>query len=558
MFKKYFILLFIFTSFVFLNNKASAISNLIKEVGVNTCTSKLINATATNIVSEADLSMNIDVCVVTGSNPPFTIEEKKLPNGFSTTTTINSNVGTTTVIMPYVFEKASIFGNESIKYTISDNANPVNTDTATIDAYVDVMSITLSNDKGILDGGTLGAGNTIVFTCTNSTELYYDPVVGQTNTPVVSDYTGATGYSLVHSITPAVGTHTIECDNIGGSLTRQTFTFTVVNENKLNINNTSYSPTTALSTVNFTWSSNGTNCSFYNYDKSVKFGNATGNAGSGFSFDLVSPNTPSAANSYGYYIKCYDSTDPGIAIDDTNANLASTTETVNGTSTTMAWLPLTASFSCPSGYVADSANGDACVTVSDPPVCTFTDSSSQYVSCTCPGGNISGLLINNTDGSSQTIVPPTSSFAWNNLQYRYEINCPAKTLYPALQRPYTHFLSFNVSAGYIKPGGAIDMNWVIQDPTSTCKIVGVDLKTGQEIFNTDSGNYNPVKTSITVSKSSNSTRNFSDGSFKNLMGSSFVVNNSTRFTASCQNNSAYMPGYYKLVRDVYTTTSQEK
>ena len=101
------------------------------------------------------------------------------------------------------------------------------------------------------------------------------------------------------------------------------------------------------------------------------------------------------------------------------------------------------------------------------------------------------------------------------------------------------------------------MNWVVQDPVATCKIVGVDLKSGAEIFNTDSGNYNAVQNSITVSKT-NSSRNFSDGSFKNLMGTALTVNNSARFTASCYNNSTYKPGYYKLVRDVYTTTSQER
>jgi hypothetical protein len=310
-----------------------------------------------------------------------------------------------------------------------------------------------------------------------------------------------------------------------------------------------------MSPVHFTWTSNGTDCGFYNYDKSVKFGVASGNASTGFSFDLGSPNFPYGANSYGYYIKCYDIDHPGTAIDDTNGNLASSTESINGVDTTIAWYHLTASFSCPDGLVPDTANGNLCVTVQVPPSCAFTDGSDQYVSCSCPGGSFTSLRVDSTDGSSQSIVPPTSPFAWDNLQYRYRLSCGT---YVALQRPYTHFLSFNVSAGYIKPGGALDMNWVIQDPTTTCKIVGVDLKTGQEIFNSTSGNYGAVNDSITVSKSSSSARNFTDGSFKNLMGSALRVNSSTRFTASCDNNSSYMPGHYQLVRDVYTTTSQEK
>ena len=74
MLKKYFIFLFIFASILFLSSKASAASWLDKG-GADTCTSKYINATATNIVSQQDLSMFISVCVVTGSNPPFTINE---------------------------------------------------------------------------------------------------------------------------------------------------------------------------------------------------------------------------------------------------------------------------------------------------------------------------------------------------------------------------------------------------------------------------------------------------------------------------------------------------
>ncbi|MDQ1281685.1 MAG: hypothetical protein QG630_36 [Patescibacteria group bacterium] len=569
MLKKYFIFLFIFTSFLFLSNKASAVSYLATPPGVNTCTSKNINATATNIISQQDLNIGggIDVCVVTGSNPPFTINENG-SLGYFATHTISSGVGTTTVNMPYTFSAASIAGEEQITFTISDASN--NTDLAQINATVPPVPIDLSNNRSLANNGTLAAGLSITFTCTNSTELYYDPIPNATNTPVVSDYTEATGYILVHQITPSIGTHTIECDNIGGSLTRETFTFNVVAANKLDINNTSYTPTTALSPVTFTWSSNGTDCGFYNYDKSVKFGNASGNAGAGFSYTLGSPNYPSGANSYGYFIKCYDTADPTIAINELNVNLSSTTEIVSGTSTTVAWYALTATFTCPSGYTPDS--GNVCVAntpPSNPPICAFTDSSNQFIACSCPSGTITGLSVEDTNGDTQQIIPPGSPFAWNNLQYRYQITCSTgggggggggggPTLIPALQRPYTHFLSFNVSAGYIKPGGVIDLNWVIQDPTTTCKIIGVDLKTGAEIFNSTAGNYSAINTSVTVSKSSSNVRNFSDGSFKALMGQALTINSSARFTASCQNNSTYMPGYYKLVRDVYTTKSQDR
>ena len=682
MLKKYFIFIFIFASFLFVSNRASA-AFLLDTGGANTCTSKDINATATKIISEAELSGFIDVCVVTSSNPPFNILEQGFVGGslnasFSTTTSISTNVGTTPISMPYTFQKASIKGNETIKYTVADNSNPALTDTANINAYVALVPIALSNNKSLAANGTLGVGESITFTCTNSTELYYDPVVGQTNTPVVSDYTGASTYTLVYTITPEPGTHTIECDNIGGDDTRQTFTFnaasnkldinttdysptsvstpiqftwssngtncsfynydksikfgdasgsagagfsynlgspnypsgantygyyikcydtanprsdintantllasstetlnsttttvawypvtaTFFDSNKLDITNTGYSPTEALSPVNFTWSSNGTNCSLYNYDKSVKFGNATGSAGAGFSYNLGSPNYPSGANTYGYYIKCYDTTKPNTNINTLNVGLSSSTENISGVNTVVAWYPVSTTFTCPTGYDPDTGNNNSCVLHVDPinpPICAFTDSTNTYISCSCQTGALTSLTVQSTDGSSQAITPPSSPFAWNNLQYRYQISCDNTSyLLQSLPRTYTHFLSFNVSAGYVKPGGEIDMNWVVQDPTSTCKIVGVDLKTGQEIFNSKSGNYGAVNTSITVSKSSSATKNFTDGSLKNLMGKALTVNNPSRFTASCDNNSSYMPGYYQLVRDVYTTTSQDR
>lgn len=549
MFKKYFILVFIFASFVFLNNTASA---FILDTGSSTpCVSKNVNATATGIISQNDLKGNIDVCLVPGSNPPFIINENSTT--FATSTTVNSVSGTTTISMPYIFDISSIQKNEKISFDVFDGSG--NNDSAEVHAYVPIVPITLSNNKGLTASSSiLGAGQSITFTCTNSTELYYDPVVGQVNTPIVSDYTGATGYTLVYNVTPTPGDHTVECDNIDGSLTRKVFHFKG-SDNKLDIDNTSYSPTYALSPVHFTWSSNGTNCSFYNYDKSQKYGNATSPSANNFSFDLNSPNFPQGANSYGYYIKCYDSNNPNILIDDLNSNLSSSTESINGVDTTVAWYHLVATFSCPNGYAPDTGNNNICI-VQNNPSCSFTDPTDDFVSCTCLSGTLTSLSVDSTDGSSQVIVPPDTPFAWSNIHYRYRLNCGNL---PALQRPYTHFLSFNVSAGYIKPGGLLDMNWIVQDPTTTCKIVGVDLKTGQEIFSSESSQYALVKNSITTSKtSSSSLKNFSDGSLKNLMNKALIINGSARFTASCDNNGAYMPGHYQLVRDVYTTTSQER
>lgn len=549
MFKKYFIFFFFFASLVFLNSKASAFL-MYTDPSVDPCSSRLLNATATSIISANDLSGHIDLCVVSSSNPPYTINTSSIT--YSSSTVTNIFTGTSTVPVPYTFNVSSIQGTDNITFIISDNN--AGTDQAVINAYFPIVPINLTNTQGLADNGILPSGQGITFGCSNSTELYYDPVAGATNTPIVSDYTGGSSYTLVYTPVITPGPHVVECDNIGGSLTREVFHF-VATGNKLNIDNTTYSPTQALATVHFTWSSNGTDCALYNYDKSIKFGNATGNSSSGFAFNLTSPNLPQGANTYGYNIKCYDSGNPSTMIEDTNSNLSSTTEMISGVSTTVAWYNLSATFSCPNGSTPDSGNNNSCVEMQGPPICNFTDNTDNFVSCSCQVGTITSLEVKSTNGSSQSIVPPTTPFAWDNLHYRYDTSCGNL---PALLRPYTHFLAFNVSAGFIKPGGAIDINWMVQDPTSTCKIVGVDIKTGQEIFNSEGTGNALIKASVTTPKSSSATSNFTDGSFKSLMNKTLIINSSARFTASCENEGPYMPGHYQLVRDVYTTNSQER
>lgn len=65
--------------------------------------------------------------------------------------------------------------------------------------------------------------NNLTFTCKNASELYHDAT--SPNPPTVSDYTGANNYNLNYIPSLTLGTHTVECDNIGGSVTRKDFTF---------------------------------------------------------------------------------------------------------------------------------------------------------------------------------------------------------------------------------------------------------------------------------------------------------------------------------------------
>lgn len=160
MFKKSFFFLFVLFSIFSFYNKASA-AFFLDNGGSNTCDSKLINATATNIISKGDLSGLISVCVVAGTNLPIILNENRNPSGFSTSTQINTS-GTTTITVPYSFDISSLQGSETITFDVSDSN--ANTDRATIIAYIPIYQIGLTNNQSVNDNGTLGAGKTITFT----------------------------------------------------------------------------------------------------------------------------------------------------------------------------------------------------------------------------------------------------------------------------------------------------------------------------------------------------------------------------------------------------------
>jgi hypothetical protein len=218
---------------------------------------------------------------------------------------------------------------------------------------------------------------------------------------------------------------------------------------------------------------------------------------------------------------------------------------------------------CPTGSTYDSSrskcvcnNGGAFVGIggvctntnssTSTPQCTFTDSNYNFVKCnnipTCPTGFSAEVHVLSSNGSD-LIIPSPYIFNWSSSQYQYQFKCPSNpdptTPQAAIKRPYTHFINFNVSAGYIKKGSTINLSWIVQDPTTTCQIIATDIKTGATLFDTSSttmSNYSAkLNKSLTTSSSTSLLNRISSSNYKAQMNKLYTVNQSTRFTAKCIN-----------------------
>lgn len=158
-------------------------------------------------------------------------------------------------------------------------------------------------------------------------------------------------------------------------------------------------------------------------------------------------------------------------------------------------------------------------------------------------------------------------FEWAEDQSLYNFKCATpndtrNVVVRALIKPFSHFLSFNVSNSQVKKGETINMNWLIESPTSTCKIVATNMKTGDTIFDTSLKSNNiEEKLSDNISTSTiitNQQIRKSVGDYKTIMNGLYQVDNSTRFTASCEQVGSYKPGIYKIIKDVFIIGESER
>ncbi|HPX52535.1 MAG TPA: hypothetical protein PLE26_02035 [Candidatus Paceibacterota bacterium] len=222
---------------------------------------------------------------------------------------------------------------------------------------------------------------------------------------------------------------------------------------------------------------------------------------------------------------------------------------------------------CPTGQLFVN---NTCMDINRQPICTWLNPFvNNFSKVTCditfyPCGENKETVFNvlYKDGAANKTLPNITTFEgprnfnWAENQREYRYVCPNGDFWyaDALKRPYTHFMSFDVSVGQVKKGSTINLSWQVQLPNTTCKIVGTSLKDGTVKF--DSANYSKIKNNIT--DPSLATLNYSNvGNFHTLISSYLQVDESMRFVASCTDTS-YNKGYSQLVRDVYVVDEADR
>jgi hypothetical protein len=524
------------------------------------------------------------------------------------------STGYATITATHLWAQQTLPHTYSVSTSVRDQDNAQSSQPGIYSVYIDYAPIVLNAAIGMVSispGATVSNGDVVTFTCSSTTNMTISP---SPTSPTTFSVVNTGTYEYTGTFTnndTAAHTYTVSCSNIGGSVTQQDFTFNTGTSGitgDIHISNVVGSPNTPSTPLTFNWNSDGNACSLYNYDRSINFGSASGSpdpnrASVPWSLNLSAANAPSTNGTFRYYVKCIDSEYPGRQAG------PSPVETFNGV-TNVAWLAYDMNIGCPSGQIADvngychvpcgagltwsptllqciSSNGcpvgqypingvcgtcpinqvynpslGACVPMStNAASCQFTDTTFNTVKIvnqpSCPAGSTLGFLVDYTNGPSQPLDP--NGFTWENTQYQYRYTCNSQNLkiIKACSRPYTHFIVFNVSASFVKKNSAIDLSWTIEDPNDTCKIVATDIKNGNVVLDTSTATSSALYTNLTTGSMSSSLRSISSGSYKSVTGSLFNINSSLRFVASCINQSAYNPGYYQLVRDVYVTNEKE-
>lgn len=513
-------------------------------------------------------------------------------------------------------------------FKATDPSTNIDSNLATYNLTITPAPITLTiynntTSSNVPNGGTVNEGDSLTFSCTNSLNMYLDNSGG--GNPPISTYTGnnySLSYGPVSSL--ALGTHTIGCTNIGTPNNDANSSFTVVKKScpanqvlvggvcvdSFDIKNISSNPNQTSTATTFTWTSEANTCNVYNYDKSTRL-NPTSSTRSGTTFSAVVPgyNMPSNVGSYAYYIKCYSATKyPADSLEkDTDIKTGWKSYTINlseGTCPTGQAnfgdgcenvcpsnnsIPASSQscgsqecnpatdvncgndYKCNAGYTFDLNTGK-CEFIQGNPVCSWVPGSDYtQVQCVpssyiCPAGGNTQFTVVSTRGSTND---DPDSFAWENGQLRYDYMCGQDIFrtVKALVRPYTHFLTFNVSASSVIKGSGINLSWTVQDPNDSCKIVGKAIKGGEVVFDskgdqsildpyiaTSTQGYSSVQQDLAVGN----YKDIFDKEYPSTKPNYYKIDKSTRFTASCNNEGVYKPGYYQLVRDVYVTNESER
>lgn len=230
-----------------------------------------------------------------------------------------------------------------------------------------------------------------------------------------------------------------------------------------------------------------------------------------------------------------------------------------------------ATYNCPAGYppYPNATNPTVCGPLTAD--CDFVLPGQNDVSCTphfvCLNSTAGNLIYPtmktlNKSGANPTVVSP---FPWIKDDIQYEFYCPdevsPKLIKPALTKSYTHFQAFNLSTNSVRKGTGINLNWIVENPNDSCKIVGTAIKTNVKVFDTKDGINGEGALDEYIATStlgySSTRKNIASGEYKNIMNSYWTVNQSTKFIASCSDSGTYKPGNYQIIKEVYVIGENE-
>lgn len=600
MFKKYLLIpLFLIAVMLFVSNHSFAYKSW-----TNNCISNNDTQTITVVSSDdlsplnGDITRTIPVCISAQSSQlPITILDSNHGASY-TITSVDSN---NHAWWAYEYNFSSSPVGSEIPFTFSATDNNGNATTANLTVKLQAAPITLTihnNTTGadVASGGSVSQGDSLTFSCTNSTYMGMDATAGGGQLSATSDANYNMSYGPTTTI--AVGSHTVGCANIGtpsndvnksftvvanmitGSLTASPNPCIIASGASSCSTTLSWSTTNPVGTSAVTSETDSTGASYPNNNidtsnsgsKSVNIPYLVLGSHQGRNFYLynngqllgqVNVTAECASGNNWDGSKCVKSGCPAGEVADSTGYCH--VPCVSGYS----WDEPTRScvlIDCPSGYAFDSNTGQ-CELVQSNPVCTWTDNTYTNVTCSpesyvCPaayGGGNTYFQVFSSRGLSGDDV---ANFPWENgqIEYRYYCGNQIFKYHKALVRPYTHFMTFNVSAGFVTKGSGVNLSWTVQDPNNSCKIVGKSIKTGNEIFNSKTSQSGKLDSYIATSTGGYSTaeKDMAVGDYKTIIGDYYKVNESVRFTASCTNTGVYKPGYYQLVRDVYVTDEGER
>lgn len=300
MLKKYlFTFVLIFSFFLIFSNKSFAIWN--KNFGTGSCSSSFVVLQVCEgyVVTNNDFADSFEVQGndLPGKKLSFfgNFQDGNGPVPLNNTDQFPITVGTSgtaSIIATTTWPNLIV---DNMGYNYSVKANVKNQDGNNSGSseyrirlfYAPIDMLATKNGVPVLSGVSLNSGQSIYITCASTSNITYtaSPAIPRGEYPVsfspseIETYKYA-GYFTVNS-TSTPRTYTITCTNVGGDVTKKSFVINatggpIAPTHDIHISNVDSSPNRARTANTFTWNTDGKECYFYNFDRSVNYGAGSG------------------------------------------------------------------------------------------------------------------------------------------------------------------------------------------------------------------------------------------------------------------------------------------